>query len=346
MCDRKARWAIWSLGNIANRVIVEMKEADDYEIAAICSSNLEKASEFIKNNNLTQAKAYDNIQNVLKRDDVDIVYIASPPWLHVEQCCQVMNAGKGVLCEKPMTLNYRDAVQIAECARKNKVFCAEGIWSNYFPAVKKLKEWIETGKIGSVVEIITTFGFPLSELVRVSDMSRWGNKMSSGGGALAQFGCYNVNLSQYVYGKLPEEIAGKSYMLSHADGADLSTTFIMSYNGGAQHTMVSCSREARTMSDSRISGTKGEIVIGRPFFAPFRAELYTHKDHFWYNDLDEVYEDLYMETGREGFKYQFDAVSKYVIEGKTESEEVPIQYSLDLAYTMERVRENLEMIVK
>ena len=70
------------------------------------------------------------IKEVLKREDIDIVYIASPPWLHVEHCCQVMESGKAVLCEKPMTLNYQDAVDIAYCARKNHVFCAEGIWSS------------------------------------------------------------------------------------------------------------------------------------------------------------------------------------------------------------------------
>ena len=130
MSERKARWAIWSVGNIANRVIIEMREATEYDVAAVCSSNINKAQKFIEDNGLSEAKAYDDIKEVLKREDIDIVYIASPPWLHVEHCCQVMESGKAVLCEKPMTLNYQDAVDIAYCARKNHVFCAEGIWSN------------------------------------------------------------------------------------------------------------------------------------------------------------------------------------------------------------------------
>lgn len=95
MSQRKVRWAMWSLGKIANRVIKEMKRADTYEIVAICSSNLEKANNFIKNNELTEATAYTDIEEVLKRDDIDIVYVASPPWLHKEQCFKIMNAGKG-----------------------------------------------------------------------------------------------------------------------------------------------------------------------------------------------------------------------------------------------------------
>lgn len=345
MSERKARWAMWSLGSIANRVIVEMREADTYEIAAVCSSKREKAQDFINANGLSEAQAYDDITEVLKREDIDIVYIASPPWLHVEQCCQVMNAGKGVLCEKPMTLNYQDAVAIADCAKKNKVFCAEGIWTNYFPVMKKMREWIKEGRIGDPVEVITTFGFPMVELgANPEDTSHWGNRMSGGGGALSQFGCYNVNLSQYVYGQLPEEIMGKSQILPIEDGSDANTAFVLSYEGGKQHTLVSCSWDARTVSDSRISGKTGEIVIGRPFFAPFKAELFTHKGHFWYNDLDETFTDPYGETGREGFKYQFDTVSRYVVEGKLESEEVPLQYSLDLANTMERIRKTLKMI--
>lgn len=127
MSQRKVRWAMWSLGKIANRVIKEMKRADTYEIVAICSSNLEKANNFIKNNELTEATAYTDIEEVLKRDDIDILYVASPPWLHKEQCLKIMNAGKGCLVEKPMTQNAQDAIEIFECARKNKVFCAEGV---------------------------------------------------------------------------------------------------------------------------------------------------------------------------------------------------------------------------
>ena len=208
-----------------------------------------------------------------------------------------------------------------------------------------MKQWMEEGRIGDTVEVITTFGFPMVELgANPEDTSHWGNRMSSGGGALSQFGCYNVNLSQYVYGQMPEEILGKSQILPIEDGSDANTAFVLSYNGGRQHTLASCSWDARTISDSRISGKTGEIVIGRPFFAPFKAELFTHKGAFWYNDLDETFVDPYGETGREGFKYQFDAVSEYVVSGMKESPEVSPQYSMDLAYTMERIRKTLKMI--
>lgn len=342
MSDRKARWAMWSLGKIAKRVIKEMKQADKYEIAAICSSDIEKAQKFIDDNNLSQATAYNDIHDVLNRDDIDIVYVASPPWLHREQCCMVMNAGKACLVEKPMTQNAEDAIAIFECAKKNNVFCAEGVWTNYFPAMKKAKEWINEGRIGEVIEIISTFGAPISAFgVDVNDDTHWGNNLSQGGGALSQFGCYTVNLSQFIFDQLPDTITGITDKLDRKDGGDMNTVCILSYNGGKQHSMLSCSWMARTQSVSRISGTKGEILIGNPFFCPYHAALYTHKDHLWYNDLEEEFNDPYEAAGYEGFKYQFDAVSEYVLAGKKESDDVSFKHSIELATTMERIRETL-----
>lgn len=333
---------MWSLGRIAKRVIKEMKLADTYEIAAICSSSLEKAQQFIDDNNLTEATAYTDIDEILKRDDIDIVYVASPPWLHKEHCFRIMNAGKGCLVEKPMTQTAQDAVDIFECAIKNNVFCAEGIWTNYFPAMVKAKEWMKEGRIGDVVEVIATFGCPIETFGNsVNNTAHWGNNLSSGGGSLSQFGCYTVNLAQFVYDQLPEKILGVTETLPREDGADLNSAFILSYEGASKHAMLSSSWMARTQSVARISGTKGEILIGNPFFAPYHASLYTHKDHIWYNDLEEEFNDPYEAEKFEGFKYQFDAVSAYVMAGKTESDEVPYKHSIELAQTMEDLRKVL-----
>lgn len=345
MTKRKARWAMWSLGKIAKRVIKEMKIADSYDIVAICSSDKQKAECFIKDNNLKEATAYTNINEILKRNDIDIVYIASPPWMHKEQACQVMNAGKACLIEKPMTQNAQDAIEIFDCAKKNHVLCAEGVWTNYFPAMQKAKEWIKAGKIGDVVEIISTFGVPINTFgVDVTDSSHWGNNLSQGGGALGQFGCYNVNLAQFVFNKLPDDIQGITQRIARKDGADLNTAVMLSYADGKQHALLSCSWTARTMSVSRISGTTGEIIIGNPFFCPYHVELLTHQNHLWYNDPYERFDDEYEKQGYEGFKYQFDAISKYILSGKTESDEVSFKYSIELATTMERIRKALDMI--
>ena len=342
MNQRKCRWAMWSLGRIAKRVIKEMKRSNTYEIVAVCSSNLGKAQKFIAENTLSQATAYADIQEVLKRDDIDAVYIASPPWLHVEQACMVMNAGKSCLVEKPMTQSAQEAVKIFDCAKKNHVLCAEGVWSNYFPAMRKAKEWMDDGRIGDVVEVIATFGCPIETFGNSLDNTgHWGNNMSSGGGALSQFGCYTVNLAQFVFNELPEDILGKTERLPRKDGCDVNSFFVFSYKGASQHAMLSCSWKARTQSIARISGTKGEILLGNPFFAPYHATLLTHKNHIWYNDIDEIFDDPYEAEGFEGFKYQFDAVSQYIIEGKTESPDVSFKHSTELAETMERVRKIL-----
>jgi len=118
LINRKARWAMWSVGNIARRVVIEMTESDKLDIVAICSTSIEKAQSFIDEFHITNAKPYTNIDDVLSRDDVDVVYISSPPHVHKEQSCKCLNAGKNVLCEKPLTTNAKDAVEIFECAKR------------------------------------------------------------------------------------------------------------------------------------------------------------------------------------------------------------------------------------
>lgn len=349
MCDRKARWAMWSIGAIANRVIVEMAESDALEVVAVCSSSEEKAKDFIQKNNLP-AKAYTNIDDILKRDDIDVVYIASPPWLHREQCCRCMDAGKAVLCEKPMTLDPEDAIAIFECAKKNHVFMAEGVWTNYFPAMIKAKEWIAEGRIGEPVEVVSTFGFPI--LTEFADPDggeppyRWSSKLSNGGGALSEFGVYNINLAQFVFGQAPEAIYGTACRASEdPDAIDINSEFILSYEQGAKRALISCGMTARTITQSVISGTKGTITIGSPFFAPVFAREYHMAGSPFCHDVTEEFRDPYAEKHREGFKFQFEAVSRYVLEGKTESLEVPYEYSINLAKTVKRVREQLGLTI-
>lgn len=346
MAERKARWAMWSLGSIANRVILEMRKSDKLEVAAICSSKMKKAQAFIDKYELKDAVPYDNIEEVLKRDDIDIVYIASPPALHKEQCCRVMNAGKAVLCEKPMTMTEEDAREIFACARKNNVFAAEGVWTNYFPSMKKAAEWIKEGRIGDPVEVITTFGFPvLTELANPDDPPHgWGNTISDGGGCLAQFGCYNVNLCQQVFHGEPTGIYGAYESDPYPDAQDKNIEFIMTYGNNRERAMISCSMTSRTMDESIIAGTGGHIIIGHPFFSPMYVKYYKSVSSIWYNDFVEEWRDPYEAEGMEGFKYQFDAVSEYVVDGLKESPEVTHEYSLQLVRTMQRIRKALRMI--
>ncbi len=349
MAKRKAKWAIWSVGNIANRVAVEMAESNKLEVAAVCSSNLEKAMDFIARFGFSGAVAYTDIEEVLKRNDIDIVYVSSPPFMHKEHSCRCLNAGKAVLCEKPLTLNLRDAEEIFACAEMNGVFMAEGVWCNYFPAMKKMREWIDSGRIGEVIEVISTFGFSLDsfgtdETFDPTDMNYWGARLSTGGGSLAQFGCYCVNAAQFVFGQEPDGIIGVSKRMDFQDGCDQTDVVTLTYQDKKQHAMLSCSIDGRTMSETVVSGTKGNIVIGNPFFAPFSAKLYTSGNSWWYNELEEEFTDHYGARGREGFRYQFDAISGYVLEGRTESPEVSHQYSLQLARTMDRIRKELGLI--
>ena len=223
---------------------------------------------------------------------------------------------------------------------------AEGIWTNYFPAMKKAKQWINEGKIGEVVEVVSTFGIKSSVGEAAMEATKggaaeWGLKLSTGGGSFAQLGCYCVNLAQFVYGKHPESIHGFAEIINIPDGADLNMGAVLSYTGGKQRALISSSFRAVTMSKSVISGILGNIEIGNPFFAPYYADLFNNKGNIFRNEITEQFADPYAEKQREGFKYQFDAVSEYVVDGMTEAPEVPYDHSIQLATTMQAIKETV-----
>lgn len=331
---RKARWAILNVATICQRTIIEMKESDVLEVVAVCSRSMEKAKKFSEEHQIPSY--YDNQDEMLARDDIDIVYIPAPTYLHAELSMKCMNAGKNVLCEKPIANSSREAELMFECARKNNVFLAEGIWTNYFPAMKQTMKWIRDGRIGTPKHLYATFGTNLPNLRRYPPQS-WDERPELGGGALCCLGCYCSDLATMVFGSEPEEILG-SCKLAGPGGVDTHGTAILNYNGRDQHAMISTSSEVTTPIEAQIYGTEGNIVLGKLFFAPFSCALYTPQGHMGYNDLLMQYTDPYSAKHREGFRYQFDAVSKYVLEGKKESEEVSPEFSIQCARVLEGIR--------
>ncbi|WP_337968956.1 Gfo/Idh/MocA family oxidoreductase [uncultured Flavobacterium sp.] len=248
------KWGIIGLGNIANQFASDLLLLEDAEIFAVASRNKDKAIEFANKYNCP--KAYDSYDALFKDDQVDIIYIATPHDSHAELSIKALENGKHVLCEKPMSLSYKDAIRMIEASKKHNKFFMEAFWTRFIPSVQEVLEKLNQGTIGDIKSVKADFSFYADE----KEGGRLFDK-NNGGGALFDIGVYPLFLSYIILGN-PKEIMAKS--INHKNGIDLQTSMILQYEN-AQSTL-----QASIVSESdmkaTISGTEGYIQLNAPWF--------------------------------------------------------------------------------
>ena len=143
---RKIKWGIAGLGNIANKFAADLIITSTVDLIAVASSNLSRAEAF--KDNYGAKKAYGSYNELYKDTDIEVIYIAGLNSDHKQMTIDALNAGKAVLCEKPLGLNTTEVNQMIDVAKAQKCFLMEGLWSRFNPAINRAKEWIEEGKIG------------------------------------------------------------------------------------------------------------------------------------------------------------------------------------------------------
>lgn len=251
--DKKIRWGIIGLGNIANQFATDLKLIEEAELVAVASRSIDKANEFAVKQNCT--KFYGTYEELFLDDQIDIVYIATPHDSHAELSIKAIENGKHVLCEKPLSLSYNDALRMTEASKKHNKFFMEAFWTRFIPSIRELLSKVQSGGIGEVKYVKADFAYYNSELgIRLTDKKL-------GGGALYDIGVYPLFLSYIMLG-IPDEIIAKSTY--HTTGVDLQTTMILQYKS-AQSVLHAGLVSASDMK-ATISGTKGRIDIESPWF--------------------------------------------------------------------------------
>jgi predicted dehydrogenase len=249
----KIRWGIIGLGNIASQFASDLKLIDDAELSGVASRNSDKADEFAKKFNCK--KSYGSYDALFADAEIDIVYIATPHDSHAELSIKAMENGKHVLCEKPLSLSYNDAVKMIEASKQYNKFFMEAFWTRFIPSIRELLSKVKSGEIGEVKYLKADFAYYNSELgIRLTDKKL-------GGGALYDIGVYPLFLSYIMLG-IPKEIIAKS--IYYTTGVDLQTTMILQYES-AQSVLHAGLVSASDMK-ATISGTKGRIDIDSPWF--------------------------------------------------------------------------------
>ncbi|GAA6769345.1 Gfo/Idh/MocA family protein [Flavobacterium sp. CGRL2] len=130
MADRKIKWGIVGLGNIASQFASDLLFIDDAELTAVASRDISKAELFAEK--FGALRMYNSYDLLFEDSEVEIIYIATPHNSHAELSIKALEKGKHVICEKPMSLSYNDAERMIEASKKNNRFFMEAFWTRFY----------------------------------------------------------------------------------------------------------------------------------------------------------------------------------------------------------------------
>jgi predicted dehydrogenase len=255
MLNSPIRWGILGTGQIARAFATGLRDVPGAELAAIASRNGDSAQAFAEE--FGASRHYGNYQLLASDPQVDVIYVATPHNLHAENTIMCLQAGKAVLCEKPFTINRRQASEAITLARQKKLFLMEAMWTRYLPAIQEAKRLLDQGAIGTPRHIQADFGF-------AADVNADHRLLSKqfGGGALLDIGIYPLSVAAYFLGEIGEAHAQATL---GDTGVDLQTAFILRHRSGGLSSCI-CSIVAPSPDVLTISGSAGIIQVNAPFF--------------------------------------------------------------------------------
>lgn len=318
-------WGILAPGSIAQQFAHALQSDDRAHLYCVASRNKQRATDFA--NQYGFETVADDYQALMDDPQVDVVYIASPHMLHAEQSIACLQAGKAVLCEKPMSVNLADAQQVIETARVNNTFYMEAVWTRFMPFHRKIREWIDSDQIGAPQLVQANFGFafPFDPTHRLYNPDL-------AGGALLDLGIYPISIAQMAIKEPPVQISAAAHL--GATGVDESTGITLRYGNG-QLAVLNATARATTANDAWIFGSKGSIHIP-DFWCAESAILNTSQDR---RQIEiERFEQPHRVNGYEG---EIDEVHKCLDQGILESPTLPWSESLSIMAIMDQVREQI-----
>ncbi|QNA87522.1 Gfo/Idh/MocA family oxidoreductase [Massilia sp. Dwa41.01b] len=248
------RWGILGTGKIARAFASAVPDVPGAVLAGVASRSLDKARGFA--GEVKAGAAYGSYEELVAAADIDLVYVATPHPQHAQNALLALRAGKGVLCEKPFTMNLREAEQVVTLARTRRLFLMEAMWTRFLPALAEVKRIIALGEIGEARQVVADFGFTAS----FGPEHRVFNP-ELGGGALLDLGIYPLSIAASLLGPVLE-VRAQAEM--GPTGVDVQTGFTLKHEGGAM-SVCSCSFLARTPGELTVSGSRGHVRMNTMF---------------------------------------------------------------------------------
>ncbi|GAK56728.1 NAD binding oxidoreductase [Candidatus Vecturithrix granuli] len=296
---QKVKWGILSTAKIAREHVMPGMQAGKYcDIYAIASRDLAKAQEIAKAFSIP--KAYGSYEELLADPEVQAIYNPLPNHLHVAWSSKAAEAGKHVLCEKPLGLDAADAEKLVKVCREKSVLLMEAFMYRTHPQWVQAKKYVEEGKIGELKAIQVFFSYTNLDPQNIRNRSD-----IAGGGGLMDIGCYPISQSRFIFGKEPK----RGLALINRDPAwkiDTLSSAILDFGTG--HVTFTCSTQLFPYQRVNMLGTKGRLEIEIPNNAPENKPT-----RMFYETADGI-ETITIDTCHQ-YQIECDLFSKAILEG-------------------------------
>ena len=236
-------------GSIAEKMAKTIAKIKDVESYAVSARDIKRSKAFAKKYGFK--KFYGSYEDMVKDENVDLVYIATPHSHHYEHIKLCLNNNKNVLCEKAFTVNTKQARDVIVLAKKKKLLLAEAIWTRYMPSRDIINQTIKSGIIGKVTSLTANLGYVINKKERLIEPEL-------AGGALLDVGVYTINFALMVFGNKIKKI--DSTCVKTKKGVDEQNSITLTFDDGKM-AVLNSTMSALTNREGVINGDKGYIVV-------------------------------------------------------------------------------------
>jgi len=312
------KWGILGSGRIAHKFAEGLKVLPDAKLEAVASKTEGKAESLGKMFGVKNI--YNNYEDLVNNHAVDVIYIATTHNFHYKNALLCLNHGKPVLCEKPITLNAKQAEELINTAHNKNLFLMEAMWTRFLPCIVKLNEFLDRRILGEIQHITADFGIKKELDPRARSFNP-----DLGGGALLDLGVYPISFARMIYKQPPSNIKSSAYI--GKTKVDEKSCYLFEYENG-QTAMLSSSHRLIMPHDASIFGTKGYLEIPN-FYHPSKMILKLE---------GKRKKTIRIPFKSTGYNYEAMEVMHCLNTGKFESEIMPLDETLEIMKTMDILR--------
>jgi predicted dehydrogenase len=327
-------WAVLGPGAIAHRFAEAVQGTPGARIGAVWGRNADSAAAYLRRwpgaAGPVAAVVVAELDDLLGDERIDAVYIATPHDSHAALARACLEAGKPVLCEKPLTPAAATTQTLIDLSRSRGVFLMEALWTRLLPLYAQIRRWLQDGCIGEPLEVESSFCFlrPYDPASRLFDARR-------AGGTLLDIGIYNLAVTRWVLeaaqGLCPEPLKVQATGRLAPSGVDQHVEAQLVFPGGVV-SRFTCAFDRASDNALRVVGTGGEIEVARDFWQASTARLLRP---------GQPGEQVHLPWRVNGFEYEIEACMRCIGAGQIESPAMPHLESLALARWLDELRRQM-----
>jgi predicted dehydrogenase len=255
---KKVRWGVLGVAKIATtKVVPAMQRGAFSEVAAIASRDLAKARDAA--GRLAIPRAYGSYEELLADPDVEAIYNPLPNHLHVPWSIRALEAGKHVLCEKPVGLNVAEVRALMAARDRTGLRVGEAFMVRTHPQWIRVRELVRSGAIGDLRAVVAAFSYTNRDPRNIRNVAEWG------GGGLMDIGCYAVQVSRFLFEREPVSTTG-AVQRDPELGIDRLTSGLLDFESG--HAVFTCGTQMVPYQRVQVIGTACRVEVQIPFNAP------------------------------------------------------------------------------